>query len=145
MNVVQLKLSNDESNERRESRNVVKKNNSKLLDRAIREEVIKELERYKGLIIQMKNKEERETYGVDDLFVILTDNSLENRIRVNQINRALESLDEESRKIIELGYLDTKNHTDTYIYVDLLKLKKKKYYIKKGKALKHIAVCLGMI
>lgn len=114
-------------------------------EKAVREEVIKELKRYKALIIQMKNKKESEENGVNDLFTVISDNSVENRIRVNQINRAFEGLDTTERQIIELRYLDPNNYTDIYIYDDLLKLKKKKYYLKKGEAIEQVARALGMI
>lgn len=114
-------------------------------EKAVREEVIKELKRYKALIIQMKNKKEAEENGVDDLFTVISDNSVENRIRVNQINRAFEGLDTTERRILELRYLDPNNYTDIYIYDDLLKLKKKKYYLKKGEAIEQVARALGMI
>lgn len=114
-------------------------------EKAVREEVIKELKRYKALIIQMKNKKEAEENGVNDLFTVISDNSVENRIRVNQINRAFEGLDTTERQILELRYLDPNNYTDIYIYDDLLKLKKKKYYLKKGEAIEQVARALGMI
>lgn len=115
-------------------------------EREVRSLVVKELKRYKALKVRMENKKEQSENGIDgDLFPKLLDNELENRIKFNQIERALNnSLDSIERQIIEMKYLSVERQNDLNIYLEL-GLQKTPYYEKKKTAIFQLATSLGII
>lgn len=115
-------------------------------EREVRSLVVKELKKYKALKVRMQNKKEQSENGIDsDLFPKLLDNELENKLKFNQIERALSnSLDSIERKIIEMKYLSTERQNDLNIYLEL-GLQKTPYYEKKKTAIFQLATSLGII
>lgn len=112
----------------------------------VRSLVVKELKKYKALKVRMENKKEQSENGITgDLFPKLVDSDLENKLKVIQIERALEnSLDQIERQIIEMKYLSKERKNDLNIYLEL-GLQKKPYYEKKKTAIFMIASSLGII
>ncbi|KLV25710.1 ArpU family transcriptional regulator [Niallia circulans] len=115
-------------------------------ERLVRSIVIKELKRYKALKVRLQNKEELEGIGIkEDLFIKVYDNDQINKLKVIQIERALNnSLDFDEKRIIELKYLQPYRENDVSIYMEL-GLQKNKYYEKKKSAIFQLAYSLGII
>ncbi|MEZ7173601.1 ArpU family phage packaging/lysis transcriptional regulator [Sporosarcina sp. OR05] len=114
-------------------------------EKAVRSVVIKELRLYRALKVQLENIEERSEHGVVDLYPVFRKVSPENRLKVQQMERALNhSLDGDERRIIEMKYLSDERNKDISVYMDL-GMKKDKYYEVKQQAIKYLATALGII
>ncbi|WP_141432431.1 ArpU family phage packaging/lysis transcriptional regulator [Bacillus sp. 03113] len=114
-------------------------------EKLVRQTVIRELKRYRALKVRLANKKESQEAGVNNLFPVLRKEDNLAELKVKQIDRALDySLDDIERKIIQMKYLETKQHKDITIYMEL-GLKKEKFYEKKGSAISNIATSLGII
>ncbi|WP_342515431.1 ArpU family phage packaging/lysis transcriptional regulator [Sutcliffiella sp. FSL R7-0096] len=113
-------------------------------EKEVRKLVIRELKDYRALKVQLENKNERVTAGVN-LFPTLRNSHEINEMKVKQIERALnESLDEEELLIIKKKYLTSVRTKDIEIYMEL-GFKKDTYYEVKNRAINRIATALGII
>ncbi|WP_241475242.1 ArpU family phage packaging/lysis transcriptional regulator [Priestia flexa] len=116
----------------------------KVDEKEVRKIVIQLLKEYRTLKVQVENKKECVSVGVD-LFPSLRDSYNHNELKVKQIERALEqSLDDEELLIIEKKYLTSARIKDIEIYIQL-GLKKDTYYDMKKRAMNRIATALGVI
>ncbi|MDA1478293.1 ArpU family transcriptional regulator [Bacillus sp. CLL-7-23] len=113
-------------------------------EKAVRKIVIKELKNYRALKVQLENKKECSSAGINT-FPSLRDSLNLNELKVKQMERALQnSLDEEERLIIEKKYLTAARVKDIHIYIEL-GMKKDTYYEIKQRAINRIATALGII
>lgn len=108
--------------------------------------VVEELMNYKAWRVNFESKQEQIENGVDeDLFIKIVDNDLQNKMRFNQIERALNhSLDVIERRIIEMKYLSVERQNDLNIFLEL-GLQKTPYYNKKKNAIFQLARSMGML
>lgn len=117
---------------------------SNVNEREVRKLVIRELKDYRALKVQIENKNERVSAGVN-LFPSLRNSHVINELKVKQIERALnDSLDEEELLIIKKKYLTSVKTKDIEIYLEL-GFKKDTYYEVKNRAINRIATALGII
>ncbi|TYS67039.1 ArpU family transcriptional regulator [Sutcliffiella horikoshii] len=117
---------------------------SNVNEREVRKLVIRELKDYRALKVQIENKNERVSAGVN-LFPSLRNSHVINELKVKQIERALnDSLDEEELLIIKKKYLTSIKTKDIEIYLEL-GFKKDTYYEVKNRAINRIATALGII
>lgn len=113
-------------------------------EKAVRKIVIKELKNYRALKVQLENKKECSSTGIN-IFPSLRDSFTVNELKVKQMERALKnSLDDEERLIIEKKYLTAAKVKDINIYIEL-GMKKDTYYEIKQRAILRIATALGII
>lgn len=113
-------------------------------DKDIHKEVIEALSEYRALKVKFNNLKRREEHGVDELFQVLIDNTIESKLKVLDIEDALGALDFLERCIIERKYLSTKDRTDVDIYSEL-GISNTRFYDKKRTALQSIAKSLNII
>ena len=114
-------------------------------EKEVQDLVIKELRHFRALKVQVENKKEQEEAGIIDLFPTVRRQDRINKLKIKQIERALEnSLDFFERKIIEMKYFTSNEVNDIEIFLEL-GLKKGKYYEKKRTAIYRLATALGII
>ena len=123
---------------------------STTLQKDIDKLVIKELKDYRALQVQLVNRKEQEKEGIKNLFQTIRKSlqekeykNKENNIKVKQMERALNLLDNIERQIIEMKFLGPCKHTDMFIYEEL-GLTKTMYYEKKKEAMSQLARALGI-
>lgn len=114
-------------------------------EKRVRNTVIKELKEYKALRIAMKNKQETEDEGIENLFPNLSNNEKEKILKFKQIERAItHALDDTERQIIEMKYLGPSRVKDISVYIEM-GITKDHYYICKKQAIFQIATALTII
>lgn len=118
-------------------------------EKQIRKLVIEELRDYKALKVKMENQREQKDAGMV-LFSsfkqgLKMDESIRpDKLKVQQVERALASIDSVERLIVEKKYLASEEVNDVDIFVDI-GIKKGKYYEKKKSALLRLAIGFGII
>ena len=113
-------------------------------EKAVRRIVIKKLKNYRAIKVQLENKKECSSAGIN-IFPSLRNSYSINELKVKQMERALQySLDDEERLIIEKKYLTAARVKDINIYMEL-GMKKDTYYEIKQRAICRIATALGII
>ncbi|KHD86358.1 ArpU family transcriptional regulator [Heyndrickxia ginsengihumi] len=117
---------------------------SEVDEREVRRIVGRELKQYKALRVSMQNKQEREAAGINLLFPSLQEWDLEKELKVKQMDRALNILDEIESQIITRKYLSSGRVKDINLYLDM-GLTKDQYYSIKKQAIFQIASALGIV
>ncbi|SFD44442.1 ArpU family phage packaging/lysis transcriptional regulator [Bacillus sp. UNCCL81] len=114
-------------------------------EKKIRKAVIKQLKRFKALRVAVQNKDEQLAEGVENPFPKIFDNEKEKRLKVKQMERALEyALDDIERTIIKRKYLSSNRDKDINIYMDL-GINKDQFYEYKKQAIFSIAEALNIV
>ncbi|QQA19281.1 ArpU family transcriptional regulator (plasmid) [Bacillus cereus] len=111
-------------------------------DNKVQKEVVSVLKEYRALKMRFSNEVEQE--GIS-LFPELRDSRVTSRMKVQQIEKALNNiLDEDERNIITMKFLDNKPVKDSFVQNELM-MKNSYFYEKKKSAIKLIATTLGII
>ncbi|PEJ48229.1 ArpU family transcriptional regulator [Bacillus sp. AFS002410] len=114
-------------------------------EKKVRKAVVKQLKQYKALRVAVQNKDEQTSEGKINLFPMIVDKEIEKRLKVKQVERALEyALDEIEREIIKYKYLAPNRIKDINLYMDL-GLTKDQYYEHKRQAIFSLATALNIV